>query len=198
MSSPISNPPPQGITGALYNNTILPTQEVKSEQSIWTKNEHLSNCFLNYTEVEMMTKFKTDGNFLANILVSYLDQLLLYVLLSLLVQFYVVFQLMQVEIMNRKGTLKNILSVVTCFLFPTKIFWTSYKIQMYLQDPDKEDVGCLADLKSGGLEPDEKAKRENLKQMEEFMLYKSRFSGHITEGFIESQAAIRVQVNTKS
>ena len=68
---------------------------------------------------------------------------------------------------------------------------------MYLQDPDKEDVGCLADLKSGGLEPDEKAKRENLKQMEEFMLYKSRFSGHITEGFIESQAAIRVQVNTK-
>ena len=142
--------------------------------------------------------FKTDGNFLANILVSYLDQLLLYVLLSLLVQFYVVFQLMQVEIMNRKGTLKNILSVVTCFLFPTKIFWTSYKIQMYLQDPDKEDVGCLADLKSDGLEPDEKAKRENLKQMEEFMLYKSRFSGHITEGFIESQAAIRVQVNTKS
>ena len=142
--------------------------------------------------------FKTDGNFLANILVSYLDQLLLYVLLSLLVQFYVVFQLMQVEIMNRKGTLKNILSVVTCFLFPIKIFWTSYKIQMYLQDPDKEDVGCLAELKSGGLEPDEKAKRENLKHMEEFMLYKSRFSGHITEGFIESQAAIRVQVNTKS
>ena len=39
--------------------------------------------------------------------------------------------------------------------------------------------------------------KENLKQMEEFMLYKSRFSGHITEGFIESQAAIRVQVNTK-
>ena len=191
------HPPPQGITGALYNNTILPTQEVKSEQSIWTKNEHLSNCFLNDTEVEMMKKFKTDGNFLANILVSYLDQLLLYVLLSLLVQFYVVFQLMQVEIMNRKGTLKNILSVVTCFLFPIKIFWTSYKIQMYLQDPDKEHVECLADLKSGGLEPDEKVKRENLKQMEEFMLYKSRFSGHITEGFIESQAAIRVQVNTK-
>ena len=69
---------------------------------------------------------------------------------------------------------------------------------MYLQDPDKEDVGCLADLKSDGLEPDEKIKRENLKHMEEFMLYKSRFSGHITEGFIESQAAIRVQVNTKS
>ena len=191
------HPPPQGITGALYNNTILPTQEVKSEQSIWTKNEHLSNCFLNDTEVEMMKKFKTDGNFLANILVSYLDQLLLYVLLSLLVQFYVVFQLMQVEMMNRKGTLKNIISAVTCFLFPVKIFWTSYKIQMYLQDPDKEDVGCLADLKSDGLEPNEKAKRENLKQMEEFMLYKSRFSGHITEGFIESQAAIRVQVNTK-
>ena len=52
------HPPPQGITGALYNNTILPTQEVKSEQSIWTKNEHLSNCFLNDTEVEMMKKFK--------------------------------------------------------------------------------------------------------------------------------------------
>ena len=191
------HPPPQGITGALYNNTILPTQEIKSEQSIWTKNEHLRNCFLNDTEDEMMKKFKTDGNFLATILVSYLDQLLLYVLLSLLVQFYVVFQLMQVEIMNRKGTLRNIISWVTCFLFPIKIFWTSYRIQMYLQDPDREHFESLADLKSDGLEPDEKAKRENLKQMEEFMLYKSRFSGHITEGFIESQAAIRVQVNTK-
>ena len=106
----------------------------------------------------------------------------------------VVFQLMQVEMMNRKGTLKNILSIVTSLLFPIKMFWTSYKIQMYLQDPDKEHVECLADVKSGDLEPDEKAKRENLKQMEEFMLYKSRFSGHITEGFIESQAAIRVQV----
>ena len=36
------HPPPQGITGALYNGTILPTQEVKSEQSIWTNVQFMS------------------------------------------------------------------------------------------------------------------------------------------------------------
>ena len=199
-------PPEFGATGRIYNIYIYNSWSYQEgefgtkyelNQSMWFNNTNLSECFDDRpeTRTEIIDLIKKDGKFLATFLVFYLDQLLFIVLFSLLIQLYVVYNMTRVKIKNRKWTFNNVFSLLSCVFMPVKMFWTSYKIQTYLRDPDKEHVENLADPESNS-ESAEKAKEDNRKHMEDFMLYKTRFSGHITEGFIESQSCLRIQVSS--